>query len=95
MLKDIGKSIKRIFGRKLKSSAAHQASKDEAPDALASRLYQLYANDELTKEQVDAVLELKKQKESGTMSTIDCRAKVYKIISALSVEEAIGVLNEI
>jgi len=95
MFKGVGRSIKSIFVRRTKKVRTHRSINDHASGPLASRLYRLNANAELTKEQVDAVLALKKMKEAGTLSTVACRARVYKIISALSVEKAIEVLNEI
>ena len=95
MFKGVGRSIKSIFVRRTKKVRTHRSINDHASGPLASRLYRLNANAELTKEQVDAVLALKKMKAARTLSTVACRARVYKIISALSIEKAIEVLNEI
>lgn len=77
------------------SNPENEDSKENTINYFSTSLHQSLTNTELSENQINEVLKLKKMKDSGSLSDSDCRKKVYKVISDLSIDKVMKILNNL
>ncbi len=70
-------------------------SNDNITNTFVSPLHKLLTENKLSEEQINEVLKLQRMKDSGAISSSNCRKQTYKIIEDLSIDKVMKILNHL